>query len=206
MSVRGGVVQRLERGRRVAGLVGLVAGAERLGRRQIRIERLRGAGAEPGQHDDSAQPRDQHKPPFRRPHQDASPLRPSPVRRAARISTARRSGNPFRAASIRLRRASNSASESFASRRPATASISMMSPSAAARSARRAPPPARHGRCRSRASPPEKRPSVISATLSPIALPVERRGRRQHLAHARSAARPLVADDQNLALLVAARR
>ena len=38
----------------------------------------------------------------------------------------------------------------------------------------------------------------------PDPLAVERRGRRQHLAHPRPAARPLVADDDDVAVLVAA--
>src|SRR5207237_2196917 len=42
--------------------------------------------------------------------------------------------------------------------------------------------------------------------LAAHALTVERRRRRQHLAHARTAARPLVADDENLAFLVFAQR
>ena len=48
---------------------------------------------------------------------------------------------------------------------------------------------------------PEKRPSVSSATRLAEALPHERRGDREHLAHARAADRALVADDDDVARL-----
>ena len=48
--------------------------------------------------------------------------------------------------------------------------------------------------------PPEKRPSVISATFSPMPLPVQRSGSGEHLAHARATLRALVADHDNRAL------
>ena len=47
--------------------------------------------------------------------------------------------------------------------------------------------------------PPEKRPSVISATSVAQALAHDRRRRREHFAHARSALRPFVAHDQHVA-------
>ena len=46
---------------------------------------------------------------------------------------------------------------------------------------------------------PEKRPSVISVTESPSPAPTIAAGDGQHLAHARTAARPFVADDDRVA-------
>jgi hypothetical protein len=47
---------------------------------------------------------------------------------------------------------------------------------------------------------PEKRPSVSSATFSPICLAVDQRRDAEHLAHAGPAARALMADHQHVAL------
>ena len=46
---------------------------------------------------------------------------------------------------------------------------------------------------------PEKRPSVTSATESPRPAPISALGDAEHLAHAGPAARPFVADDDDVA-------
>ena len=89
---------------------------------------------------------------------------------------------------------------------PATASISMMSPSCeeADRPAERRLRPdmadAEAARAAGEAAVGDQRDLLADA------LAVERRGGRQHLAHAGAAARALVADDEDLAFLVGARR
>ena len=106
----------------------------------------------------------------------------------------RRRCMPLRASRLAAPPASTSTSSFRAAR-----SIAMMSPS---RSSPIGPPSAASGETwpmhRPRV-PPEKRPSVISATLSPIGIPLSMRRERQHLAHARSAARSLVAHDDHVA-------
>ena len=51
---------------------------------------------------------------------------------------------------------------------------------------------------------PEKRPSVINATLSPGTLTIESGSGRQHFTHAGSTARAFIADDNDVAFLVIA--
>ena len=109
-----------------------------------------------------------HSTPSRPRRPDGSRRRCAPIRPAGRISTNSRRCIPRRAASIPWRAPSSSASLSLTSSVPFSASSSMMSPS---RSSPIGPPTAASGPTWPTQKPrvaPEKRPSVISATLPPM--------------------------------------
>ena len=138
----------------------------------------------------------------RRARRDASP-RPSPRRpQSAHSATAR--PTDIRSAAAATPRAAPRARRRSARRRacPAIASIAIMSPS---RSRPMGPPTAASG-----PTWPTQKPRVAAGEAPvgderhrvPGALPRERRRRRQHLAHARAAARPLIADHEHVARLV----